>query len=193
MTARRHSVIVTSSLHNIGDRSAVDLKIENYVPSKVRNSHNDQTPTRLSCGSSDRGCANKNKNQKKSGEGSKSWVHAPDATLRNSLSASAAFIALRSSRRLSRCTKAFPATQVATIPQGSGTHWMGGEKRNPNPTSQYIHKSPPAARSLLTKWAPRPLCVVSCVRLRHARRLATMRDRSDPGQRSRRTCRQSED
>jgi hypothetical protein len=81
MTARRHSVIVTSSLHNIGDRSAVDLKIENYVPSKVRNSHNDQTPTRLSCGSSDRGCANKNKNQKKSGEGSKSWVHAPDATL----------------------------------------------------------------------------------------------------------------
>ncbi len=105
----------------------------------------------------------------------------------------AAFIALLSSRRLSRRTKAFPATQAATAPQGSGTHWMGGEKRNPNPTSQYIHRSPPAGRSLLSKWAPRPLCVVSCVWLRHVPRLATMRDSSDPGQGSLPACRQSED
>jgi hypothetical protein len=72
MTPRRHKVIVTSSLHNVGDRSAIDLQIENYIPSKVRTSQNDETPTRVSDGSSERGCANKNKNQKESDGGGKS-------------------------------------------------------------------------------------------------------------------------
>jgi hypothetical protein len=64
MTPRRHEVIVAASLNNVGDRSAVDLKIESDVPSKVRGPQNNQTPTRLSGGGSDRDCANKNKNQK---------------------------------------------------------------------------------------------------------------------------------
>jgi hypothetical protein len=72
MTPRRHKVIVAASLHNVGDRSAIDLQIENYIPSKVRTSQNDETPTRVSGGSSERGCANKNKNQKESDGGGKS-------------------------------------------------------------------------------------------------------------------------
>ena len=72
---RRHKVIVTSPLHNVGNRSAIDLKIENYVPSKVRDPHDDQTPTRLRGGGSDRGCANKNKNQKECIGRGVSWLH----------------------------------------------------------------------------------------------------------------------
>jgi hypothetical protein len=64
MTPRRQNVIIAPSLHNVGDRSAIDLKIDSYVPSKVRGPQNDQTPTRLSGGGSDRDGANKNKNQK---------------------------------------------------------------------------------------------------------------------------------
>jgi hypothetical protein len=62
MAPWRHEVIVAASLHDVGDRSAVDLKIESDVPSKVRGPQNDQTPTRLSGGGSDRDGANKNKN-----------------------------------------------------------------------------------------------------------------------------------
>jgi hypothetical protein len=72
MTPRRHKVIVAASLHNVGDRSAIDLQIENYIPSKVRTPQNDKTATRVSGGSSDRGCANKYKNQKESDGGRKS-------------------------------------------------------------------------------------------------------------------------
>ena len=74
MTPRRQNVIVASSLHNVGDRSAVDLKIQSDVPSKVRGPQNDQTPTRMG-GGSDRGCANKDKNQKESCDGGKSCLH----------------------------------------------------------------------------------------------------------------------
>jgi len=63
MTARRHKVIIAATLHNIGDRPAIDLKIENYVPSEVRDPDNDQTPTRLSGGAPVRDYANENKNQ----------------------------------------------------------------------------------------------------------------------------------
>jgi hypothetical protein len=63
MTPRRHKVIVASSLHDVGNRSAIDLEIENYVPSKVRNSRNDQTPARLSGGGPDRDYPNENKDQ----------------------------------------------------------------------------------------------------------------------------------
>jgi hypothetical protein len=57
-------VIVGASLHDVGDRSAIDLQIENYIPCKVRTPQNNQAPTGLGGGSSDRGCANKNKNQR---------------------------------------------------------------------------------------------------------------------------------
>jgi hypothetical protein len=36
MAARRHKVIVAPPLHNVADRSAIDLQIENYIPSKAR-------------------------------------------------------------------------------------------------------------------------------------------------------------
>jgi hypothetical protein len=59
MTPGWHKVIVAASLHNVGDRSAIYLKIENYIPAKVRSPHNNQTSTRLS-GGSDRDYKNKN-------------------------------------------------------------------------------------------------------------------------------------
>ena len=43
MTPGWHKVIVAASLHNVGDRSAIDLKIENY-PSKVRRPQNNKRP-----------------------------------------------------------------------------------------------------------------------------------------------------
>jgi len=63
VTARRHKVIVTSSLHNVADRSAIDLQVENYIPSKARTPQNNQAPTWLSGASSDRDYANEDKNQ----------------------------------------------------------------------------------------------------------------------------------
>ena len=83
MTARRHKVIVASPLDNVGDRSAIDLKIDNDVPSKVRDPHNDQPPTRLSGGAPIRDYANKNKNQKECIAGGVSWLHG--LTLRSGL------------------------------------------------------------------------------------------------------------
>jgi hypothetical protein len=69
MTPRWHKVIVAASLHKIGGRSAIDLKIESQIPPKVRSPQNNQAPTRLSGGSSDRDGANDNNNQKEcSGE-----------------------------------------------------------------------------------------------------------------------------
>src|SRR5262249_61991580 len=47
MTPRRHEVIVAASLHNVGGRSPIDLKIESQIPSKVRGSQNNKTSTRL--------------------------------------------------------------------------------------------------------------------------------------------------
>ncbi len=75
MTARRHKVIVAASLHNVGDRSAIDLKIENYIPSKVRAPQNDETPARLSGGAPIRDYANENKNQKECVGRGVSWLH----------------------------------------------------------------------------------------------------------------------
>jgi len=75
MTARRHKVIVAASLHDVGDRSAIDLQIENYIPSKVWSPQNNETPTRPSGGGSHRGYANKYKNEKESGGGGVSWLH----------------------------------------------------------------------------------------------------------------------
>jgi hypothetical protein len=66
--AQKCSVAV--SLHDVGDRPAIDLKIENYVPAEVRDPDNDQTPIRLSGGAPVRDYANENKNQtERIGEG----------------------------------------------------------------------------------------------------------------------------
>ncbi len=64
MTSRWHKMIVATSLHNIRDRSAIDLKIESQILSKVRGPQNNKTPPRPSGGGFDRRYANKNKNQK---------------------------------------------------------------------------------------------------------------------------------
>src|SRR5205814_4354190 len=48
MTPLRHEVIVAASLHNVGGRSPIDLKIESQIPSKVRGPQNNKTSTRLS-------------------------------------------------------------------------------------------------------------------------------------------------
>ena len=62
-------VVVAASLHNVGNCSAIDLDIENYVPSKGRNPQNNQTSTRLSDGASDGDYADKNENEKDCGGG----------------------------------------------------------------------------------------------------------------------------
>src|SRR5262249_15727527 len=51
MTPPRHELIVTASLHNVGGRSPIDLKIETQIPSKVRSPQNNKTSTRLGDGS----------------------------------------------------------------------------------------------------------------------------------------------
>src|SRR6058998_331749 len=50
MSPLRHEVIVAASLHNVGGRSPIDLKIESQIPSKVRGPQNNETSTRLSDG-----------------------------------------------------------------------------------------------------------------------------------------------
>lgn len=84
-------MIVAAALHDVGDRSAIDLKIENYVPSKVRGPQNDQTPTRLGSGPG-RNRAHKDKNQNEYAGGGVSRLHG--LMLPDSLLASAAVIAL---------------------------------------------------------------------------------------------------
>src|SRR5258707_15759315 len=51
MPPLRHELIVAASLHNVGGRSPIDLKIESQIPSKVRAPQNNKTSTRLSDGS----------------------------------------------------------------------------------------------------------------------------------------------
>jgi len=83
MTARRHKVIVAPPLHDVADRSAIDLQIENYIPAKVRTPQNNQAPARLSGGAPIPDYANENKNQKECIGGRVSWLHGP--TLRSGL------------------------------------------------------------------------------------------------------------
>jgi hypothetical protein len=68
-------MIIAAALYHVRDGSSIDLKMERQIPSKVRNPQNNQTPAWLSGGNSDRGCANKNKNEKESGGGGVSWLH----------------------------------------------------------------------------------------------------------------------
>jgi len=65
-------MIIAAALYHVRDGSSIDLKMERQIPSKVRNPQNNQTPARLSGGSSDRDYANKNKNEKDSGSGGES-------------------------------------------------------------------------------------------------------------------------
>ena len=66
-------VIVAASLHKIGGRSAIDLKIESQILPKVRSPQNNKTPTRLS--GADRGYAKKYENEKEWSGGGESWLH----------------------------------------------------------------------------------------------------------------------
>ena len=75
MTPCRYRAIETSSLHNVGNRSAINLKIEGYVPSKVRAPQNDQTPRRLTGSGSGRNRTRKNKNQNEYAGGGVSRLH----------------------------------------------------------------------------------------------------------------------
>ena len=152
---------------------------------------NNQTPARMSGGSSRRDYANETRI---SLTAEVYPCFTASCYTRRPFLASAAFIDFSvSPSRLARHSKAFPASPFATALRGSRTLRMGADKRNPNPSSQYIDRSPPAGRSLLSKWARLTLCVVTCVRLRHAPRLATMCDSGDPVRGPLRACRRSQD
>jgi hypothetical protein len=132
-------VIVAASLHKIGGRSAIDLKVERQIPPKVRSPQNNETPTRLS-GGSDRRYANKNESQKECGGGGVSWLHSRmlwarfvfgERGVRRLLDFLSRLLLPSPSRG-----KALPPSQVANVPRGLSTPRMGGEKRNSNPTTQ---------------------------------------------------------
>jgi len=55
--------VIAAALYDVPDRPAIDLEIESQIPSKVRRPENDQMPTWLSGGGSDRNRANESKNQ----------------------------------------------------------------------------------------------------------------------------------
>jgi len=61
--------VIAATLHDVRNGSAVDLKIESQIPSKIRRPDNDQMPTRLSGGGSDRNRANENKNEEEPASG----------------------------------------------------------------------------------------------------------------------------
>jgi hypothetical protein len=69
MAPGRQKVVVAAALYDVRNCSAVDLDIENYVPSKVRSPQNNQAPTWLRSGCSDGDYANKNKDQEEFGDG----------------------------------------------------------------------------------------------------------------------------
>jgi hypothetical protein len=64
MTPGWQNAIVAASLHNVRGRSPIDLKMESQIPSKIRCSQDNETPARLSGGSSNHDYANESKNQK---------------------------------------------------------------------------------------------------------------------------------
>jgi hypothetical protein len=55
--------VVVTTLYDVRDGRAVDLKIESQIPSKVRRPENDQTPSGLSGGGSNRNRTDERKNQ----------------------------------------------------------------------------------------------------------------------------------
>ncbi len=67
--------VVVAALYDVPDGPAVDLKIESQIPSKVRRPENDQMPTGLSGGGSDRNRADESKNQEEPVGRVISWFH----------------------------------------------------------------------------------------------------------------------
>ena len=55
--------VVVAALREVPGGPAVDLKIESHIPSKVRRPHDDQMPTGLSGGGSERNRADESKHQ----------------------------------------------------------------------------------------------------------------------------------
>ncbi len=67
-----HKTVEAAALYNVRDVSAIDLKMDSYVPSKVRHSFHNETTSPgapLSDRARDGNCANESKNQKSSAGG----------------------------------------------------------------------------------------------------------------------------
>jgi len=65
-TPRPDRAIKAAAPSKIGRGSAINLKIENQIPPKAWAPHNNETPARLSGGSSNRNRENKSYNQEES-------------------------------------------------------------------------------------------------------------------------------
>jgi hypothetical protein len=62
MLPGRQPCVIVATLYDVPDGPAVDRKIESQIPSKVRRPENDQMPTGLSGGGSNRNRADEGKN-----------------------------------------------------------------------------------------------------------------------------------
>ncbi len=63
-----HKSVVVAILNDVCHVSAIDLKMDSDIPSKVRRPENDQMPTGLSGGGSNRYRTNKDENEQESAE-----------------------------------------------------------------------------------------------------------------------------
>jgi hypothetical protein len=55
--------VIVATLYDVPDGPAIDLEMESQIPSKVRRPENDQAPTGLSGGGSERNRGDDSKNQ----------------------------------------------------------------------------------------------------------------------------------
>jgi hypothetical protein len=122
-------------LDNIGDRLAIDLKMESQIPSKVRSPQNNDTPTWLGAGGSDRNSANENQNQKELAGEIVSCLHGRMLRSRR-VPAKIRKLSSRSKLPSSPGSIIPDRRVVAKIPQGSKACLLGGEKPDSNPTSR---------------------------------------------------------
>jgi len=68
MTARGDEAIVSATLNNGRDRSAIDLKIETNVPSEIRRSDDNEAAPWFSRSVGYRDCREEDENKKKSAD-----------------------------------------------------------------------------------------------------------------------------
>jgi hypothetical protein len=68
MTARGDEAVVSATLNNSRDRSAIDPKIETNVPSEIRRSDDNETATWLSRSVGNGDCREEDENKKKSAD-----------------------------------------------------------------------------------------------------------------------------
>jgi hypothetical protein len=68
MTARGDEAVVSATLNNSRDRSAIDPKIETNVPSEIRRSDDNETGTWLSRSVGNGDCREEDENKKKSAD-----------------------------------------------------------------------------------------------------------------------------